>query len=167
MAPRRGLGRHSARPFSAGRQPRVALHSRASRESHAGGSTRSREQRTPHATLFVLRLRVTATLALTAQTYSGAVTYDGHAKLALRAAAHTLLANGSLIKVELRRRADNVFGAWRATSTHILGMHMRGTDKVVAKKVQRPWPNVRAPVEQLSQPNIRPSLLRRSPWSIQ
>jgi hypothetical protein len=50
-------------------------------------------------------------------------------------AAHSLLANGSLVRPEIRARVDAVWAPWRVASAHILGMHLRGTDKVVAKKV--------------------------------
>ena len=69
------------------------------------------------------------------QTYTGELAYDGTSRLKHRAAAHTLLANATLVRPELRRRAESIFRPWRAASDHILGIHMRGTDKVVAKKV--------------------------------
>eukprot|EP00966_Prymnesium_polylepis_P036076 836751-Prymnesium_polylepis.1 len=52
-----------------------------------------------------------------------------------RAAAHRLFANGSLVRPPLRARADRAFAPWRAVSGHVLGVHLRGTDKVVQKKV--------------------------------
>lgn len=54
---------------------------------------------------------------------------------AFRAAASSVVANGSLVLPRLARRADRHFSRWRQASKHILGMHLRGTDKVVNRKV--------------------------------
>lgn len=53
----------------------------------------------------------------------------------LRLAASSVVANDSFVLARHSRRAARVFAAWRASSRHILGMHLRGTDKVVRKKV--------------------------------
>ena len=70
-----------------------------------------------------------------AQTYVGGAAYDGARMLARRRAAHAVFANGSLVRPPLLERARRVFARWRARSAHILGAHVRGTDKVVSKKV--------------------------------
>lgn len=69
------------------------------------------------------------------QTYTGATAYDGPGLRRLRAAAHSVVGNGSLVRATILERARRLFAPWRAASAHILGMHVRGTDKVVAKKV--------------------------------
>lgn len=66
------------------------------------------------------------------QTYLGARSYR-HAVTALahhRAAAHAALANGSLVRAPLRRKAAAISRAWRVCSGHVIGVHVRGTDKV-------------------------------------
>lgn len=61
--------------------------------------------------------------------------------LALRArsrrAAHAILGDGGqrLVKQSIRDQAGRLFSAWRRRSRHILGIHVRGTDKVVRAKV--------------------------------
>lgn len=52
-------------------------------------------------------------------------------------AAHALLGtNGSkLVKPVLLDAARRIFAPWRARSRHIIGVHLRGTDKVVRPKV--------------------------------
>jgi len=52
-------------------------------------------------------------------------------------AAHRLLGpNGSaLIRPEVLARAASLFAPWRARSSHIIGIHLRGTDKLVRPKV--------------------------------
>ena len=69
------------------------------------------------------------------QTYTGGNAYDAPRRQQLRTAANSLFGNGTLIRPEALRRADDLFVPWRAASRHILGLHVRGTDKVVAKKV--------------------------------
>ena len=80
------------------------------------------------------------------QTYVGGGSYDGRARLALRTAAHSVFGNGSLVRQTIRSRVDGIFAPWRVASSHILGVHMRGTDKVVTKKVppEAYWPFVDA-----------------------
>ena len=68
-------------------------------------------------------------------TYVGGASYDGPRRYALREAAHQLFRNGSLVRSEHRQRAEAIFTPWRRASQHILGVHVRGTDKVVARKV--------------------------------
>jgi hypothetical protein len=68
-------------------------------------------------------------------TYVGGASYDGPRRRKLRGAAHSLLANGSLVRASLRRRADLLFAPWRAASSSVIGLHARGTDKVVARRV--------------------------------
>jgi len=52
-------------------------------------------------------------------------------------AAHQLLGDGgsALVKRWIRAKASRTFELWRERSRHILGVHMRGTDKVVRPKV--------------------------------
>lgn len=70
------------------------------------------------------------------QTYHGSQsTYDAPTRLRLRTAAHKLFANGSLVRQGIRERSEAIFAPWRAASRHIMGLHVRGTDKVIAKKV--------------------------------
>ena len=54
-----------------------------------------------------------------------------------RAVAHSELGElgAKLVKPQLRSQALEIFSAWRRRSGHILGVHMRGTDKVVRTKV--------------------------------
>ena len=69
------------------------------------------------------------------QTYTGGSAYDGRRRGALRRAASRLLGGGGMVRAVHTRRAQAAFAPWRASSGHILGLHVRGTDKVVAKKV--------------------------------
>ena len=68
-------------------------------------------------------------------TYTGDSSYDAERRYAYRAAANRLFARGSLVRPEHLRRVEALFAPWRKASKHILGLHVRGTDKVVAKKV--------------------------------
>ena len=54
-----------------------------------------------------------------------------------RRAANAILGDGGrkLIKRRILQRASRLFAPWRARSRHILGVHLRGTDKVVRAKV--------------------------------
>ena len=54
-----------------------------------------------------------------------------------RHAANRMLGDGGskLVKSWIREMADNTFAPWRARSDHIIGVHMRGTDKVMRPKV--------------------------------
>ena len=54
-----------------------------------------------------------------------------------RAIAHRLLGDGGekLVKRWIRDEATRTFAQWRVRSKHILGVHLRGTDKVVRAKV--------------------------------
>ena len=54
-----------------------------------------------------------------------------------RRAANTILGDGGwkLVKASIREEADLVFAKWRRRSRHVLGVHLRGTDKVVRAKV--------------------------------
>ena len=52
-----------------------------------------------------------------------------------RAAASSVVANGTLVAPHIAHRAMRIFAPWREASGHILGMHVRGTDKVVNRKV--------------------------------
>ena len=69
--------------------------------------------------------------------YGRTDTYDWDRLSSSRAIAHSLLGDlgANLVRPELRSRALEIFGAWRRRSRHILGVHMRGTDKVVRRKV--------------------------------
>lgn len=61
-----------------------------------------------------------------------------HALLGLsRRTAHAMLGEGGarLVRREMRERAERIFAAWRGRSKHIIGVHVRGTDKVVRPKV--------------------------------
>jgi hypothetical protein len=59
------------------------------------------------------------------------------ARMRGRRAAHVMLGtNGTrLVRQSVRNEARRVFAPWRARSRHIIGVHMRGTDKVVMPKV--------------------------------
>ena len=46
-----------------------------------------------------------------------------------------LFANGSLVRQGILERSEAIFAPWRAASQHILGLHVRGTDKAIAKKI--------------------------------
>eukprot|EP00966_Prymnesium_polylepis_P001632 37729-Prymnesium_polylepis.2 len=61
--------------------------------------------------------------------------YERDARLQTRQAAHEVLGGGKLVRDEIRQRATATFAAWRAVSRHVLGVHIRGTDKIVARKV--------------------------------
>ena len=54
-----------------------------------------------------------------------------------RATAHRLLGDGGekLVKRWIRDEATRTFAPWRVRSKHILGVHLRGTDKAVRAKV--------------------------------
>ena len=54
-----------------------------------------------------------------------------------RAAAHEFVGDGgaALVRPHIRAAADAAFAPWRARSSHIVGAHVRGTDKVVRPKV--------------------------------
>jgi len=52
-----------------------------------------------------------------------------------RSTANRFMRNGTLVRPQIKQRVDLIFNAWRARSAHILGVHMRGTDKVMRKKV--------------------------------
>ena len=60
------------------------------------------------------------------------------ARMRGRRAAHAMLGtNGSrLVRRSVRQEAARIFAPWRARSAHIIGVHMRGTDKVVMPKVR-------------------------------
>ena len=72
--------------------------------------------------------------------YGRTDTYDWERLASSRAIAHSELGDlgANLVRPELRSRALEIFSAWRRRSRHILGVHMRGTDKVVRRKVQPP-----------------------------
>jgi hypothetical protein len=72
--------------------------------------------------------------------YGRTDTYDWARLSSSRAIAHAELGElgANLVRPELRSRALEIFGAWRRRSRHILGVHMRGTDKVVRRKVRPP-----------------------------
>ncbi|KAL1525576.1 hypothetical protein AB1Y20_020430 [Prymnesium parvum] len=55
----------------------------------------------------------------------------------IRLAAHQFVGVGGakLVRGSIRRRAHSLFREWRQFSTHVLGIHVRGTDKVVQPKV--------------------------------
>ena len=59
------------------------------------------------------------------------------ARATSRVAAHSLLGAGGerLVRRAIREDAARTFAKWRARSKHILGVHLRGTDKVVRPKV--------------------------------
>lgn len=54
-----------------------------------------------------------------------------------RSAANAVLGNGGvrLVRKGIRDDAERTFARWRKRSSHILGVHLRGTDKVVRQKV--------------------------------
>ena len=59
-----------------------------------------------------------------------------------RQAAHRLLGDGGaqLVRGWIRAQAAATFARWRRRSRHVLGVHLRGTDKVVRAKVPpQPW----------------------------
>ena len=68
--------------------------------------------------------------------YGRTDTYDWDRLRSSRAIAHDELGElgRNLVRLEIRSRAIEIFGAWRRRSGHILGVHMRGTDKVVRRK---------------------------------
>ena len=72
--------------------------------------------------------------------YGRTDTYDWERLGSSRAIAHSELGElgANLVRPELRSRALEIFSAWRRRSRHILGVHMRGTDKVVRRKVAPP-----------------------------
>ena len=76
----------------------------------------------------------TSTRAFT-QTYTGLDLYDGRVLLGRRTAAHAVVGNGTLVRSFVRERAARLVRHWRAFSDALLGVHVRGTDKVVARKV--------------------------------
>ena len=58
-------------------------------------------------------------------------------RLQSRVSANRMLGtNGTrLIRSEIREAASRSFAPWRSRSQHIIGVHLRGTDKVVQPKV--------------------------------
>lgn len=95
------------------------------------GSRPVRSVQTMHPqTLYTLKLPAHFT-----QTYSGDAAYKADSMGLYRRAAHSVLGNGSMVRAEILSRAERIFRPWRVASSHILGVHMRGTDKVVTKKV--------------------------------
>ena len=69
--------------------------------------------------------------------YGRTDTYDWERLRSSRAIAHDELGDlgRNLVRPEIRSRAIEIFAAWRRRSAHVLGVHMRGTDKVVRRKV--------------------------------
>ena len=90
-----------------------------------------------------------------------------------RVAAHALLGtNGTkLVRAEIRQAAARLFAPWRARSKHILGVHLRGTDKVVRPKVPAllpdlPYPATSGPSLPYLAASYLPSYPSRSPLLI-
>lgn len=63
--------------------------------------------------------------------------HDPRQRLRSRTNAHRLLGDGGqlLVKQFIRDEAARSFAPWRQRSRHIIGVHLRGTDKVVRAKV--------------------------------
>ena len=69
--------------------------------------------------------------------YGSIAEYKRVERQQIRRAAHQVVGQGGvrLVRDSIRRKASAVFTEWRQRSGHVLGMHVRGTDKVVQPKV--------------------------------
>eukprot|EP00966_Prymnesium_polylepis_P253606 5861928-Prymnesium_polylepis.2 len=69
--------------------------------------------------------------------YSGADEYRSAERNQVRLAARAVVGLGGvrMVREPIRRKAATLFAEWRRRSAHVLGMHVRGTDKVVQPKV--------------------------------
>lgn len=71
------------------------------------------------------------------RSYGSPASYNRQERHATRLAAHQIVGRGGvkLVQPAIRDEAASLFRVWRGRSGHVMGVHVRGTDKVVQPKV--------------------------------
>ncbi|KAL3902204.1 MAG: hypothetical protein SGPRY_012178 [Prymnesium sp.] len=71
------------------------------------------------------------------RSYGSPASYNRPERHATRLAAHQMVGRGGvkLVQPAIRDEAASLFRVWRGRSGHVMGVHVRGTDKVVQPKV--------------------------------